>query len=99
MNTLLKNPSALGTTLALLALVLLLAWQNVLAVETTTTLSRAIKERTEPAAKARELQSSVRRLLNEVINTSATNANARAVVQKYNIQRNTPPPADSTEEK
>lgn len=85
-------PKSLGTTLGLVALVILLAWQLALSVEARGNLARSIQQLQPAVGQSQKVQGGAMKLLDDLIALSDKNPNAKAVVQKYGIQRNATAP-------
>jgi hypothetical protein len=81
-------PKNCGPTLGLAALVILLAWQLLLSFEARSALARSAKQLEPAVGQSQQVQGSAMKLLDDLIVLADKNTNAKAVVQKYGIQRN-----------
>jgi hypothetical protein len=76
--------------LATSAIVLLLVWQLLISWNARGNLKTQFETRQEQAAKSQQVQQNIEALINDLINLSATDADAKKIVDKYNIRRNAP---------
>lgn len=91
-----KNFQPLSITLGLSALVIFLVGQVILSFEVRGALQRTLQGSTPLVGQSQQIQGNASKLLSDLIDLSERNANAKAVIQKYGIQRagqGTSPPA------
>lgn len=86
-----KTSDSLPVTISLASLVIFLAWQLVLSVETRSTLNRSLQNQRPLVGQSQQIQGSATQLLSDLIDLSEHNTNARAIVQKDGISRNPAP--------
>lgn len=72
------------------AMVLLLVWQCFLAWNTRSNLRTQFEQRKQLVSQSQLVQGNVQKLINDLLNLSETDADAKKVVDKYNIRRNAP---------
>lgn len=72
------------------ALVLLLGWQMILAWQTRSNLRQQFEQRQQLVAQSQLVQQNVQSLVNDLLNLAETDADAKQIVEKYNIRRNQP---------
>ncbi|MEM1158827.1 MAG: hypothetical protein AAF649_12160 [Verrucomicrobiota bacterium] len=72
------------------AMLLLLIWQCVVAWQTRGNLRTQFEQRKPLVAEAQRVQSNVQKLVNDLLILSETDADAKKVVDKYQIRRNPP---------
>jgi len=72
------------------AMVLLLLWQCFVAWNTRGNLRTQFEQRKQLVTQAELVQGNVQKLVNDLLLLSETDADAKKVVDKYNIRRNPP---------
>lgn len=72
------------------AMVLLLVWQCIVAWNTRGNLRTQFEQRKPLVAQSELVQGNVQKLVNDLLNLSETDADAKKVVDKYKIRRNQP---------
>jgi len=72
------------------ALLLILLWQLYISVSVTNGLLNAINQSKAPVQQAQQVKSKLESIVLDLMELSKTDANAKAIVDKYQIRKNTP---------
>jgi len=72
------------------ALLLILLWQMYISVSVTNGLLNAINQSKAPVQQAQQVKSKLESIVLDLMELSKTDANAKAIVDKYQIRKNTP---------
>ncbi len=73
-----------------ISIVLLLIWQFIIAWNTRGNLRTQFEQRKPLVTQSELVQGNVQKLVNDLLDLSTTDADAKKVVDKYNIRRNAP---------
>lgn len=90
-----SSPRGAFLPLALLSasLLIILSWQIFLSLQTRTNARAQFEQRKQLVEQSTKLQGGLETLVNDLLTLAETDKDAKAVVDKYQIRRNTPPAA------
>lgn len=89
-NTSSSSSPFIPVLLVAVAVLLLLVWQFLIAWNTRGNLRAQFENRKQLVTQSELVQGNVQKLINDLLELAVTDADAKKVVDKYNIRRNEP---------